>query len=86
MMKDWWKIILILFKNFKKTKKNNSHFFFYEFIYIPPKFETLFGGTIVGMYHIQNVMVPEWSKGEGETPLVKIMFSQDTSESLVEYD
>ena len=40
----------------------------------------------MGMYHIQTVMVPEWAKGEGETPLVKIMFSQDTSESLVEYD
>ena len=38
------------------------------------------------MYHIQTVMVPEWSKGEGETPLVLIMLSQDTSESLVEYD
>ena len=38
------------------------------------------------MYNVQTVMVPKWSKGEGETPLVKIMFSQDTSESLVEYD
>ena len=78
--------MLTLFKKENKRQKNNSHFFFYEFIYLPPKFETLFGGTIVGMYHIQTVMVPEWSKGEGETPLVKIMFSQDTSESLVEYD
>ena len=78
--------MLTLFKKNKKDKKNNSHFFFYEFIYLPPKFETLFGGTIVGMYHIQTVMVPEWSKGEGETPSGLIMFSQDTSESLVEYD
>ena len=69
-MKDWRKIILILFKNFKKTKKNNSHFFFYEFIYLPPKFESFFGETIVDMYNVQTVMVPKWSKGEGETPLV----------------
>ena len=79
--------MLTLFKKEnKRQKKITPTFFFYEFIYIPPKFETLFRGTIVGMYHIQTVMVPEWSKGEGETPLVKIMFSQDTSESLVEYD
>ena len=26
------------------------------------------------MYNVQTVMVPKWSKGEGETPLVRSCF------------
>ena len=62
--------MLTLFKKILKRQKKFL-FFFYEVVDHPSlKFETLFGGTIVDMYHIQNVMVPEWSKGEGETPPV----------------